>query len=110
MNAMNPLMEDLLTEVKQTQREALRQANLLAKVRSGVQAAQVRRPFVRRGRGLFLLAAAGGMAALAFFLLRPAPLSVAVGDPPHPAAVGAVIEAPATAQIPLHFGDGTALA
>src|SRR5580765_8168967 len=112
MNAMNPHLQDLLDEVRQTQRETLRQANLLAKVRAGVEAASVGRPFISRGRGFLILATAGGAAALAFTLLRPAPLSVAIGDPSHPAKVGAgaVIEAPATAQLPLRFGDGTALA
>jgi hypothetical protein len=107
---MNAPLEELLEEVKQTQREALRQANLLAKVRAGVAEAQIRRPHAWTSRTLIGLATAGGVAVLAFVLLRPAPLSLAVGNPARTVHAGAIIEAPAVAPVPMQFGDGTTLA
>jgi TolA-binding protein len=104
----------LLDEVKQTQREALRQANLLPRVRAGVEGAPLRRRrlFGRRGLSLWLtsgLVLAGAATALVL-ALRPAPLAMTVGDLGTPSGVGAVLDAPAASPLPLHFSDGTALA
>jgi len=99
----------LIDEVRQTQREALRQANLLPKVRAGVMAAELRRGR-RLTRTLWLGTALAGGAAAAFLLTRPAPLTVAVGDAHVKSGPGAVVEAPATASVPVQFSDGTELA
>jgi hypothetical protein len=99
----------LIDEVRQTQRDALRQANLLPKVRAGVESAELRR-WPALGRWVWASTALAGAATASVLLLRPAPLSVAVGDARVHSGAGALIEAPAAAPLPVHFGDGTAVA
>src|SRR4051794_4769631 len=102
-------MNVLMDEVRQAQREALRHANLLPKVKERVQAAAIRRPFRLRFPAIWMTATVAGVAAAAFIWTRPAPLSLAVGDAQRPAAAGAIVDAPAAAPVPVRFSDGTAV-
>jgi hypothetical protein len=104
-------LRDLLAEVAATQREQLRHAGVLAEVRARVAAPPAPPP--RRARAWLAapaLAACAGAAALVLWTTRPAPLSFSSPATGFVSAPGRVLEADASAAVPVDFSDGSRVA
>jgi hypothetical protein len=101
-------LHDLLAEVAATQREQLRHADVLAVVRARAAAPPARR--VRTWLAASALTACAGAAAVMLWTVRSAPLSFSSPMTGFVSAPGRVLEADASAAVPVDFSDGSRVA